>query len=405
MDVKRIWTALRWRNFRIYIAGQSLSLVGAFMQTVGVSWLIYRLTQSELILGFYSFLTELASVAVVLFAGVLADRTGPRRMLLAAQTLAMLQAFALSLLVFAGRIDIAAVFVLGCFLGMVNGIEAPARHALFPVIVADRNDLRSAVAFYSFSLDAARMAGPALAGVIIASRGEGWCFLANGLSYLAVIIALLSLRVGPRPAPATGEDVVRSLAAGIGYVATHPLIRAVILLIVAVSFGGSAVAVLMPAMAAGALKGGPETLGILMASLSLGALAGAFLLGIKDGGEGELKKLSGAGAFLYGLAVAAFSHSPWLWSSVALLVLAGLGIMVLMASANAFLLAEVEADKRGRVMSIFSLSFMGTVPFGSLCAGILAERVGAPATIAAGAGICIIGALAFIGFTLRTEGG
>jgi len=401
---KRIWTALRWRNFRIYMAGQSISLVGTFMQTVGVSWLVYRLTNSEFSLGLFGFLTELASVAVVLFAGVLADRNAPQRMLLAAQTLAMLQAFALSLLVFTGHIDVAAVFALGCFLGMLNGMEAPARQALFPVVVADRNDLRSAVALYSLSLDAARMAGPALAGVVIASRGEGWCFLANGFSYLAVIIALISLRAEPRPCPAAGEDLVRSLATGIGYVSAHPFIRAIILLIVAVSFGGSAVAVLMPVMAAGVLKGGPETLGVLMASLSLGALAGAFLLGMKNGGEGELKILTGAGACLYGLAVAAFSHSSWLWLSVTLLMLAGLGIMVLMASANTFLLTEVEADKRGRVMSIFTLSFMGTVPFGSLCAGILAEHIGTPATIAAGAAICIIGALLFIGFTLRTEG-
>ena len=390
-----MWTAMRWRNYRIYIAGQTVSLVGSFMQMVGISWLVYRLTQSEIALGFYSFLTELSSVAVVLFAGVLADRTNPQNILLSTQILAMLQAFALSVLVFTGRIDIVSVFAFGCFLGLVNGFDAPARHALLPSMVEDQSDFRNAIALYSLALDAARLVGPALAGMLIASWGEGMCFLANGVSYMVVIISLLSLRLKPLQRISVHDNMVRSLSAGIRYVYGHRSIRAVILLVVCVSFGGSSVAVLMPFMAVGVLKGGPQTLGILLASTSLGAHAGAFFLGMKGDADG-LKHQMGVGACLYGFGTAAFSQSTWLVLSAALLSVAGFGIMIMMASGNTILLSEVEADKRGRVMSLFTLSFMGTVPFGSLCAGILAKLIGSQATIALGAGVCIFGALLFI---------
>lgn len=395
MTASWMWTALRWRNYRIYLAGQAISLVGSFMQMVGISWLVYRLTQSEIALGFYSFLAELSSVAVVLFAGVLADRTNPKNILLSTNILAMLLACALSVLVFTGHIDIVSVFAFGCFLGLVNGFDAPARHALLPHMVEERSDHRNAIALYSLSLDAARLVGPALAGMVIASWGEGMCFLANGVSYIVVIISLLSLRLKPLQRIAVHENMVRSLSEGIRYVCGHRSIRSVILLVVCVSFGGSPVAVLMPVMAAGVLKGGPQTLGILLASTSLGALAGAFFLGMKRGTDG-LKHTMGAGACLYSLGTAAFSQSTWLTLSGALLALAGFGIMIMMASCNTILLSEVEADKRGRVMSLFTLSFMGTVPFGSLCAGILAKLIGTQATIALGAGVCIFGALLFI---------
>jgi len=396
-----MWTALRWRNYRIYLAGQTVSLVGTFMQMVGISWLVYRLTQSEIALGLYSFVTELSSVAVVLFAGVLADRTNQKNILLSTNILAMLQAFALSVLVFTSRIDIVIVFAFGCLLGLVNGFDAPARHALLPNMVENQSDFRNAISLYSLALDAARLVGPALAGMVIVSWGEGMCFLANGVSYLVVIVSLLSLRLKPRPRLPVHDDMVRSLAEGIRYVYRRRSIRAVILLVVCVSFGGSTVAVLMPVMAAVVLKGGPQTLGILLASTSLGALAGAFFLGMKGNTDG-LRHTMGAGACLYGLGIAAFSQSTWLASSAALLSVAGFAIMIMMASGNTILLSEVEADKRGRVMSLFTLSFMGTVPFGSLCAGILAKLIGAQATIALGASVCIFGALLYILFYCRS---
>lgn len=390
-----MWTALHWRNYRIYIAGQTISLVGNFMQMVGVSWLVYRLTQSELALGFYSFLTELSGVAVLLFAGVLADRANPKNILLSTQIMAMLQAFVLSVLVFTGYIDIVIIFVFGCLLGFINGFDAPARHALLPNMVEDQNDLHNAIALYSMALDAARLVGPALAGMIIASWGEGMCFLANGASYIVVIISLLSLRLRPLQRIVFHENMARSLSEGIRYVCGRQSIRAVILLVVCVSFGGSSVAVLMPVMAAGVLSGGPQTLGILLAATSIGALAGAFFLGIKRGTD-RLKHTIGAGACLYGIGIGAFSQSILLVMSTALLALSGFGVMIMMASCNTLLLTEVEADKRGRVMSIFTLSFMGTVPFGSLCAGALAKLIGTQTTIALGAGICLFGALLFI---------
>lgn len=395
-----MWTALRWRNYRIYLGGQAISLMGNFMQMVGISWLVYRLTQSEITLGLYSFIVELSSVAVVLFAGVLADRKNVKNILLATNIMAMLQAFSLSALVFTGRIDIAGVFAFGCFLGLVNGFEAPARHALLPNMVEEQSDLPNAIALYSVALDAARLVGPALAGMMIASWGEGTCFLANGMSYMVVIISLFSLRLKALQCIPVHEDMVRSLSAGIRYVCGHRSIRSVIFLVLCVSFGGSPVAVLLPVMAAGVLKGGPQTLGLLWASTSIGALAGAFFLGMKRSTAG-MKQVMAIGACLYGLGTAAFSQSPWLTLSAASLVLAGFGIMIMMASGNTILLSEVDADKRGRVMSLFTLSFMGTVPFGSLCAGILAKIVGTPGTIFLGAGVCVFGALLFILYTSK----
>jgi len=385
---------LRWRNYRIYIAGQTVSLVGSFMQTVGISWLVYRLTQSEIALGFYSFLAELSSVAVVLFAGVLADRANPQKILLSTQILAMVQALALSVLVITGHISIAGVFALGCFLGLVNGFDAPARHALLPNMIEDRSDLHNGIALYSLALDAARLVGPALAGMVISSWGEGMCFLVNGATYLAAIVSLLSLRLKPHPPRQVHDDMVQSLAEGISYVCRQRSIRAVILLVVSVSFGGSSVAVLMPLMAVEVLKGGPQTLGILWASTSLGALVGAFFLGMKHNQDGVKPRIA-AGACLYGLGIAAFSQTTSLGLSAALLSLSGFGIMIMMASGNTLLLSEAAADKRGRVMSIFTLSFMGAVPFGSLCAGFLAKLAGSPATIASGACICLLGSILF----------
>ncbi|MDQ1278592.1 MAG: hypothetical protein QG555_1635 [Thermodesulfobacteriota bacterium] len=215
MTVGCMWTALRWRNYRIYLAGQAISLVGSFMQMVGISWLVYRLTRSEIALGFYSFLAELSSVAVVLFAGVLADRTNPKNILLSTNILAMLLACALSALVFTDRMDIVSIFAFGCFLGLVNSFDAPARHALLPDMVEDRSDLCNAIALYSLSLEAARLVGPALAGMVIASWGEGMCFLANGVSYIVVIISLFSLRLKPLPRIAVHENMACSLSEGI----------------------------------------------------------------------------------------------------------------------------------------------------------------------------------------------
>lgn len=395
LKMRGAWPALRWRNYRLFISGQTVSLVGTFMQMVGIHWLIYRLTQSELALGLYGFFAESPGLVVVLFAGVVCDRVSPHRILLTTQTLAMLQALVLSALVFTDNIHIVTVIALGCFLGFVNGFDVPSRHVLLLRIVDDQEDIRNAVTLNSLALDAARLVGPALAGMVIAAWGEGICFLANAVSYAAVLLALLAMRLNPFPQVSVHAEVARSLSEGIRYVISHKVIRSVILLIVCVSFAGSPVAVLLPVMSAAVLGGGPQTLGILSASTGLGALVGAFFLGMRRETDG-LNRLMGTGACLYGMGIAAFSLSPWLALSAPLLSLAGFGIMAMMTSANTILLSEAQADKRGRVMSLFTLSFMGTVPLGSLCAGVLAKGIGAPATIALGAVVCLFGALAFI---------
>lgn len=390
-----LWPALRWRNYRLYLAGQSLSLVGIFMQSVAINWLIYRLTRSELSLGVYAFLAELPGLLVVLFAGVLADRVDCRRILLTTRSLAMLQALALAALVMAGRIDFAAICVLGCFLGLVNGFDVPARHVLMPRMVEASGDLQNAVALYSLTYDSARLIGPALAGLVIAAGGEGPCFLFNGLGCALVLCALLALRLRPMAQASAHVDVAFSLGEGIRHALGQRTIRNVILLIVCVSFAASPVAVLMPVMAGSVLGGGPPTLGFLTAAGGVGALAGAFFLG-KWRSRGGLQRTMGGGALLYALAIVSFSLSPWLALSLPLLALAGFGVMVMMACGNTLLLSEAEEAKRGRIMSLYTLSFMGSAPIGGLCAGFLASKLGAPATIGLGGGLCLAGALLFL---------
>ncbi len=391
----RGWPALRSRNYRLFIAGQAPSLIGTFLQMVAMSWLVYRLTHSALILGLVGFVGELPAVPAALLAGVLADRVRPHRIMLATQSLAMLQAVLLALLVFAGRLDVPIILCLSCVLGILNGIDAPARQVLLAHLVESREQLASAIALHSLVYDSARLIGPALGGMVIAWGGEGVCFLANGVSYLAILGALLALRHSAGSAETPSGPVLPTLVEGIRYVCASPPIRAVLLFVGCICFAGSPYGVLMPIMAATVLKGGPHTLGILVASIGMGALLGAAWLGSRRTGFG-LDRTIVLGAGLFGLGLILFSLSPSLSLSVALLVMVGCGITLIMASSNTILLMIADADKRGRVMSLFALSFMGTVPLGNLCSGALAGRIGTPATIALGGGVCLLSGLIFL---------
>lgn len=372
------------------------------MQGVAISWLIFRLTQSEVVLGLYGFAAELPGLVVVLLAGVLADRFNPRRILLITQTLAMLQAFLLGVLVHGNHIHVSAIFAVGCFLGFVNGFDVPARQVLLSRLVGNPSDTRSAVALYSLTLDAARIVGPALAGSVIAAWGESACFLINGLSYVVVICALLALRIRPPQNLPSKSAVLHSLWQGMRYVAHKRVLCAIILLVAWVSFAASSVVVTMPFMAANALNGGPLTLGLLWAATGIGAIVGATLFfGIRYEGS-RLPQLMGGGAALYGLGIIGFSQSASLVLSVFALAAAGLGIMIMMGTGNTILLSDADEDKRGRVMSLFTLSFMGTVPLGSFGAGFLARSFGAPATLALAGSACLFGAAIF-GMSVRRQ--
>jgi len=388
--IANAWPSLGSRNFRLYIGGQVVSLAGTYMQQVALAWLVYRLTQSSFTLGAVAFAMEMCGVAVVLFGGLLADRVNPHRIVLVTQSLALAQALVLAALAWSGRIDIASIVLLSCLLGVINGFDVPARQVLVLHLVERREHLRNAIVLTSIALDAARLVGPSLGGALVASLGEWPCFAINAASYLAVIVALLAMRLdAPVQSRAPGR-LGETLAEGIRYAAGTAPCRYALLLVALVSFSGSPYTVLMPVMAAEVFGGGPHTLGLLMTSTGIGALSGAMFLGLRKTPP-DHERLIALGSGIFGASLVAFAFAPAVLVAVPLLVAAGFGIMILMASSHTHLLTLAEADKRGRVMSLFTLSFMASVPFGSLAAGSLASAAGAPAVIALGGALCVAG--------------
>ena len=394
MRLADVVPALGSRNFRLFFAGQTISLIGTWIQQIAMSWLVYRLSGSAFVLGLVGFLGQLPGFGIAPFAGVLSDRWNRHRMLLVTQTLAMLQALVLGVLVLTDRIDVPTILVLSVALGIVNGVDIPTRQAFLIQLVERREDLANAIALNSSMFNGARLVGPALAGMIIALVSEGICFVLNGLSYVAVLAALLAMRLPPLPRLPIEHDVLRSLRDGLRYAFSSPPIRALLVLVALVSLTATPYTVLMPVMAAAVLGGGAHTLGILMAATGLGALGGALYLAVRRTvlGLGRLIVLALA---VFGAALLAFALVRQVWLSALVLVAAGAGMMVQMASCNTVLQTIVDEDKRGRVMSFYTMAFMGMMPLGSLLAGNLASRLGAPRTIAMGGAICLAGAVVF----------
>lgn len=387
--------ALRHRNFRLFLGGQVISLAGTWMQQVALSWLVYRLTRSPFLLGLVGFAGQLPSLLLAPLAGVWADRADRRRIVIGTQALAMVQALVLAALVLTGRITILHVLVLSVFLGLVNGVDVPTRQAFLVEMVRGREDLANAIALNSSVFNAARLVGPAIAGFMIGLVGEGTVFLLNGLSYVAVIAALLAMDIGPRPAAhRPRQPVGRELREGVRYALGFAPIRSLLLLIGLVSLVGVPFTVLMPVFATEVLHGGAHTLGLLMSALGVGALGGALFLATRQSVRG-LGRIILAAVTLFGLSLVGFGLSRNEGLSMALLVASGFGMMVHMASSNTILQTIVDEDKRGRVMSLYAMAFMGTVPLGSLLSGALAARIGAPATVVAGGITCLLGAAAF----------
>jgi MFS family permease len=387
--------ALGHRNYRLFFSGQSVSLVGTWMTRIATSWLVYRLTGSALLLGVVGFAGQIPSFILAPFAGVLVDRWNRHRLLVATQVLSLLQSLALALLALTGVIQIRHVIWLSVLQGLINAFDMPARQAFVVEMVERREDLPNAIALNSSMVNATRLLGPSLGGVVIAAVGEGWCFLIDAVSYVAVVASLLAMRVTPRMTePVREANMLRQLHEGFTYAARFAPIRKVLMLLALVSLVGMPYTVLMPVFADEVLRGGPNTLGLLMAASGVGALAGAMFLAARKSvlGLGTLIPLTAAA---FGAGLIAFSFSRVLWLSLALMVVTGLGFMVQMAASNTVLQTIVEEDKRGRVMSFYTMAFMGTAPFGSLLAGSVAERIGAPHTLLFGGLGCIAGALWF----------
>ena len=363
------------------------------MQSVAQSWLVYRLTGSSLLLGLVGFCGQIPVFALAPFGGAVADRLDRRRILVATQTASMLLAFALAALTLLGVVRPAHVFVLSAVLGAVNAFDIPARQA-FVVEMVGAEDMPNAIALNSSMFNGARIVGPAVAGVLVGVIGEGWCFFANGVSFLAVIASLLAMEPLPSRRHEGRGSAYEQVVEGFRFVARTPPIRAILLLLGLVSLLGMPYAVLMPIFADGILHGGPRGLGLLMGASGVGALMGALGLAARADlrGLGRWVAASTAG---FGLCLVLFAVSRAFWSSAALLVPVGFFMMVQMAGSNTLVQSMVPDALRGRVMSVYSMMFMGMAPFGALLAGALATRIGAPATVAAGGALCMVGAALF----------
>jgi predicted MFS family arabinose efflux permease len=362
---------------------------------VALAWLVYRTSHSAVLLGLMGLAGGLPAALMTPFAGVLADRGDPRRLLLSAQALAALLALLLAVLVLLGRLHGAGILALVCVQGIVSGVDRPVRQMFMARLVARREDLGSALATSSMVYDAARLLGPALGGLVLARFREGPAFGLNALAQALGLALLLAIRPPPRPAPAApGAGVAAALAQGLRYAGGSPPVRSILLLSAGISFAGIGYLVLMPVMATDVLRGGPHTLGLLLSAVGAGAMAGGVLLGLRPGLAGRPRLVSG-GAGLFGLALLVFSLSRWLGLSVLALGAAGLGIMAMMTGSGTILLTRADPDQHGRVMSLFTLSYLGAAPLGSLGAGLLGRRIGAPATIAASAVLCLAAAAWF----------
>ncbi|MDP2360756.1 MAG: MFS transporter [bacterium] len=379
--------ALRHRNYRLFFLGQGVSLVGTWMQRVALAWLVYRLTDSAFLLGLLSFAGNLPTFLIAPLAGAIADRVDKHRLLFATQVMSMLQALLLAALVLGGWIQLWHVVALSVLMAAINGFDMPVRHALLVELVDDRRDLGNAIALNSSMFNGARLLGPSLAGLLIALAGEGVCFLANGLSYVAVLACLLMMRLPARD-EARARERRRGLREGLGeswrYVMGNPPLWAILLLLMVFNFVGMTYTVLLPVFARDILGGGPDTLGFLMGGVGVGALGGAFHLASRRSvlGLGRLIVIS-AGIFC--LALVAFALSTSVWLSLLLMLPIGFGQMIQMAGSNTLLQTLVEDEQRGRVMSFYTMSFMGSFPVGALLLGWLADVWSAPWALACGA--------------------
>jgi MFS family permease len=385
--------ALRHRNFQLFFAGQLISLVGTWMQTVAQSWLVYRITGSTLLLGTVGFASQFPVFLVAPLGGVVADRANRRRVVIGTQIASMVLAGILAALTLTNHIQVWEIMVLAAGLGIVNAFDIPARQA-FLMDMVGREDLMNAIALNSSMFNGARIIGPAVAGIVVAWVGEGWCFFANAVSYIAVIAGLLMMKITHPVNLAAEGSPLEHILEGFRFAAKAPPIRAILLLLGLVSLVGMPYSVLMPVFAKEILHGGARELGWLMGATGIGALFGALTLAARVGlkGLGKVIALCAGG---FGVSLIAFSASKMFWLSLILLLPLGFTMMVQMASSNTLLQSMVPDRMRGRVVALYTMMFMGVAPFGAFFAGAIAHHLGAPWTVAIGGVACIAGAIAF----------
>jgi MFS family permease len=391
---KIVLRAMHHRNYRLYFTGQLISLVGTWMQMVAQPWLVYRKTGSSFLLGSVGFASQIPVFLLAFIGGSVADRFNRHKVVIGTQIAAMLLAFILAILTLTDVVQIWHIFVLSALLGVVNAVDMPVRQA-FTVELVGKEDLMNAIALNSSLFNGARVLGPAIAGILISGIGDGWCFFGNGVSYIAVIIGLLMMKMPARAERSQSSSSISTILEGFNYVRRTKPMRALILLSAVISLTGMPYSVLMPIFADKILHGGAKGMGILMGATGVGALAGALALAAKNGARG-LGKITAYTCLGFAVSLLLFSISRTFWLSVLFLIPVGFCFMVALASTNTLIQIMVPDNLRGRVMAVHVMMFMGMSPFGSLTAGAVAHRMGAPLTVTMGAICCFGGTLIFL---------
>ena len=388
------WRALRHSNFQLFFFGQSISMIGTWMTRLATGWLVYRLTDSALLLGVVSFAGQIVAFLVGPFAGVWVERLNRRKLLVWTQAAAAAQSLAMAALTLAHVITLWEIIVLAALQGLINAFDMPARQSFLVQMVEDRSDLGNAIAINSSMANGARLIGPAIAGMVIAGFGEGWCFLIDGISYFAVIASLLMMRIRYAEFRGKARSMIVQMREGWDYVRTFRPIRTILILFALTSLMGFPYGVLLPVFATKVLHGGAHTLGWLTGASGVGALASAISLAVRRSVVGLTRMLQVATAML-GVALILFGLSHTLWLSLVLMVFAGFGLIQNASVSNTIIQTLVSEDKRARVMSYYTMAFFGAAPFGSLLAGTLAQQIGAPHTVILTGACCIVGAIWF----------
>jgi MFS family permease len=393
--LKVIFRSLRYRNFRLFFSGQSISLIGTWIQQTAMPWLVYDVTHSIFLLGLIAFTGQIPTLLLSSVAGVITDRKNKYHLLITTQILAMTQALILAMILYFGHIQVWHIVLLSIFLGCINSFDVPVRQSFMIEMVEDKKDLGNAIALNSTMVNGARLIGPSIAGVLIATMGEGPCFLINGLSYIVVIVSLFLMKIIPKkiekkPGLSFGKELREGFSYAFGFIP----IKFIILLLTLISLTGLPYAVLMPAYSKEILHGDSHTFGFLMGATGLGAMSGAIYLASRRSVPG-LERLIPMAAALFGAGLISVSVSRIFVVSLLLMVITGMGMMIVLASSNTILQTITDDDKRGRVMSIYTMAFMGTAPFGSLIAGSLASLTSVPFTLILGGSSCIVGAIIY----------
>lgn len=386
--------AFQSRNYRLFFSGQGVSLIGTWMTRLAMSWLVYRLTGSAVLLGVTGFASQIPAFVLGPIVGVWLDRWNRHRVIVILQTASMLQSFALAALALSGIITVWEIVLLALLQGLVNAFEIPARQSFVVQMVDKREDLANAIAINASMVNAARLVGPAIAGALVASVGEGYCFLIDGISYIGVIVGLLMMDITRKQPVNPRRHPMQELSEGWRYVTGSVPIRSLLLNLGLVSLFAMPYSVLLPIFAKDVLHGNANTLGFLSAASGVGALVGTVTLAMRGSVVGLLGVISVATA-ICGVSLIAFGMSTSLWLSLLLMAVLGYGMMQQMAPANTVLQTVVEDEKRGRVMSFYSMAFQGMAPFGSLMAGNLAAHIGAPKTVVVSGVGCLIACLLF----------